>query len=388
MAGLAGQLVTGGAFLPNQGQVYNPYTGQYQQSGNIGPLSSYGTPQVPTTSTVPTTTPTQQPQAPTSSGNTQSIRDQMLSGKIPWDDNLLNSGGNQSGGGIQAPSIDFNALYQPAFDALTNRQNVLTNTVEPTMEGDISTAANDLIAKLNSGQTSFDQLTSQQQGVLDQQQQSAYGQAARQAAASRQWAINTYGGDTAGQGYSQMADMEFARAMGSIGSSYATSLGDLLTKQQAVHQYVFDKTYQENADAAQKKLDARSWLQEQVQSIMESSASLSVDKAKMVASVNDNYQNLLNNNEASKNARLDAFNIWKQQQQYAIDNQLTGYKNTAANYSINNPFAKITAADNQGITTTNTTANDNSAAMQAIGYTPRSQQDQLQQILSQYPYNA
>src|SRR3990167_5565297 len=321
----------GGLQLPALGYGLTPTYG----SGEILPQPARSVAGVSTTSTPIKTSPPANPNPSnnTSSNSNNSNRDPHINPATGvWDDNYFQknnpSGGGDSGSGVDTAALD--AAYGGIFSILD--QASATATANSGL--DLQSLDAMKTQQLTAAQRNQDLAT----GVYDTQEQksqgtyrSAYEDAVRNYQALQQNRVSRFGGgSSAGLAANDIANQEFYRQQGKLG----TSLQDAMTSiTQARSKTMNDfLTYQDEIEmeSANATRSIKKQLSDQLQQIGLTKAGYEADKTQRKIAALETARQQVAAISAQKANLVQQSQIWFQQQDYLLENkmipQFSGYQ--------------------------------------------------------------
>ncbi len=225
------------------------------------------------------------------------------------------SGGNNTPPQIpppQQPNIDFNALIQPALDALDAAIPGLNQT-EADQEAGIKQNQQTSLDTANQGIASQTGIINQAQTQQTQNEQSASDAARRQYAEIQQGLQARYGGTTGtGAFASDLSGSQTLRSLSDIKTAAANAQTQLSQKLQEVQAAGQTQLKQINDQASQSIAQAKDNLQAQLSDIRNQKGQLLAHKADLAANAMQQYQATVNQVNAA-NAQF-AQQLYAQQQ--------------------------------------------------------------------------
>lgn len=270
---------------------------------------------------VQTTAPVAQTQTNTqSSGNSSSGRDPHINPSTgQWDDNYY-----QSQQSVSAPSIDWNAIYDPIFQNYDQQEALLRDQDLPNQQAQINNQATDLLSQVNQQKSDQLQDIANQNTALSYQKQSAYDDAVRARNALSQQAQSRFGrGTSAYGGVSDIADQEYYRSSGNVSNTYAQNFTKLQQYQSQVLKRADDETLRIDRDKNQQLNDLNVKFNQALQQINGLRAQSESQKASQKAQALQDAINQTNQIKANFAAQQEALKVWLTQQQYLINQGVT-----------------------------------------------------------------
>lgn len=244
----------------------------------------------------------------------------------------------------QAPSIDFDSLYAPQFqalDAAANTANENFGLASQDVERSKQSQLNDVQTEQDKAQAYFNDATDR----ANRNKTSAYNDAVRYFNALAQQSTSRFGrGSSAGQAVGEIANQEFVRNQGNIEQSYADIQKELEGKwQDAVKTYSSTRMKIDEWAATQIS-SLKQNLNTQLVQIQMSRAQTESDKTAKRLEVLDRARQEMNAINLQKSQQADALKTWITQQQFLIQNQLVPIYNQTLNTSGYTPTTSTLSA--------------------------------------------
>lgn len=267
-------------------------------------------------------------QAPSAGG---SLRQQMEQGKIPWDDNLLNSSGVLEQA-PQAPNFEQQngGLYSEALSAIDQQISARNASFDTEVSGIESTAASRK-ADVGGQLEEVKQNTTGQETREIGRTEESVNELRRQSSEMNQGIQARYGGTTGtGAFASELVGREALSQMSSNRKNLQNVLGDIFkVRSNAISEHN-KQVFQIDSQTEQLTKEAQVQLQTDIAQFKQNKGLLLADRQKQIVGALQNYQTLI----SDVNARNTAFKQKLYQDQKDFDQQLATRKfNAVFNYA-------------------------------------------------------
>lgn len=261
-----------------------------------------------------------------------------------WSSSPQQGNSSSSDTSYQAPSIDFDSLYAPQFqalDAAANTANENFGLASQDVERSKASQLSDVQTEQDKAQAYFNDATDR----ANRNKTSAYNDAVRYFNALAQQSTSRFGrGSSAGQAVGEIANQEFVRNQGNIEQSYADIQKELEAKwQDAVKTYASTRLKIDDWAATQIS-SLRQNLNTQLVQIQMSRAQTESDKTAKRLEVLDRARQELNAINLQKQQQSQALETWKEQQQFLIQNKLVPIYSQTLNTSGYTPTTSTLSA--------------------------------------------
>lgn len=226
------------------------------------------------------------------------------------------------------PSIDWDAIYNPQFQALSSaEQQAKEGAVS--LEGDVNTIKDATIKRLAGEEELANEKFALTEKKTENNKNSALDKAVRDYQALQQQGSVRFGaGSSAGRAMGEIAQREYFRNQGQVEQSYADIFGDIEQQKKAT-MLTFLNAREENELWAKTEISKiKRQLSDQLESIKQTRFQVEANKtAKRMEALQQAFQEA-KAIQLQKQQNEDAFNMWKQQQDYLIANKLVPQYNS------------------------------------------------------------
>lgn len=238
----------------------------------------------------------------------------------------------KGGGSQQQPqqpdyTNQINDIYNPAFQNLQNQENFLRNSQLPTAMSQIQTNRQELDANLQGQAADAQRGFTSQQGVIEQNKESALQSAVRAYNALKQQSQATFGqGSSTGPALNELAQSEYLRSTGGIQQAYARQLGTILDSQGKTIDWVARESARILSASKQQEQDIQSQFNQELMNINNARGQLDSAKAAAKLQLVQEAVAAANMVKQTKDNYLMQLAGWKDQQQFLIDKGLSDLK--------------------------------------------------------------
>lgn len=246
----------------------------------------------------------------------------------------------------QQPSIDYNSIFAPAFEALTQQEQANQSGYEAGLseaEGGTVQRKAGLESEQEGRLAGFDQQRQEATG----QTQSAVEQARRQASELQQGIQARFGGTTGtGRFQSEILGAQATRNIAQNQSALQNTLGKIGQSEESLKTEVTNLINQEDQRLESTKLQLRSQLQQSLADVGREKGRLESEKAQLRINTLNQYQQVL----ADVNARNTAFKQQLFQQTQQAQSELEKLRSRAQqSYQVNLTPSNLTNFVQEGI---------------------------------------
>ena len=252
-----------------------------------------------------------------------------------------NTGGGNTGGGNQSqdnsqqyeeqapqpPQIDFDALIQPALDALSQAEGAVNASGEADISA-IESGATTQKGSLGTAKTSAERDVASRQATTQSAGESAINESRRAAAELQQGLASKYGASSStGLGASAIVGAQSARVIGQQRAQLTLALNEVENAKTGIIETYNNAIKEVDNTTATLKAQARSTLQTNLAQIGQSRATLQSKKAELVYNAMETYRQEVN----AVNQRNTAFKQTLYTQQQAANARLVEIETQAKN---------------------------------------------------------
>lgn len=236
-------------------------------------------------------------------------------------------GGGGSQPQVQNFSQEISDIYNPAFQNLQNQENYLRQSQLPTAMGQIATNTQELQSNLQGQKAEAERGFISQQGVIEQNRESALASAIRGYKGVLQQSQALYGGGSStGPAISELANQAYLQSAGGIQQAYSRSLGTILDAQSKTIDWVARESSRIMSASKQQEMDITSQFNSQLMQINNAKGQLDAAKNAAKLQLLQEAAALGNQVKQTRDNYLMQLAGWKEQQQFLIDKGITDLK--------------------------------------------------------------
>ncbi len=249
-------------------------------------------------------------------------------------------------GAVSTPQIDYDALFQPGFQALQDQEKYLQDVEFPQASADIEKNRLKLNSELTDYETSAKTQTEADKTALTTSRDSALSDAVKSYNALRQQRNARFGSaSSAGEAVGELAQQEFFRSQGNIQGTYQEQMGQIMQKASSLYTFLTKKKTEIDTEAQNLLTQARNELTKRLMDISAQKGMLEQAKSQAkIQALNDaiNFSRNINQMKIAAQLELDT---WKQQQEEVLKTNWQQLNQQAINTNIGyeDPGYSVTA---------------------------------------------